>query len=96
MTARTSSPVQDHATHGAANEEARRTRRLPLPRPRGRLAEQEPGLRDDILLGGAACLAMEGDMAAFALDRWKNGDSALLAPPDDPERPDLVFSGRER
>ncbi|MFI2486016.1 iron-containing redox enzyme family protein [Promicromonospora kroppenstedtii] len=49
----------------------------------GRLAEQEPGLRDDILLGAAACLAIEGDVAAFALDRWKKGDSSLLVPLDD-------------
>ncbi|WP_084800315.1 iron-containing redox enzyme family protein [Promicromonospora kroppenstedtii] len=49
----------------------------------GRLAEQEPGLRDDILLGAAACLAIEGDVAAFALDRWKRGDSSLLVPLDD-------------
>ncbi|MFI9489645.1 iron-containing redox enzyme family protein [Promicromonospora sp. NPDC052451] len=50
----------------------------------GRLAEQEPALRDDVLFGAAACLAVEGDVAAHALRRWRQGDSALLAPLDDP------------
>ncbi|MFD6443757.1 iron-containing redox enzyme family protein [Promicromonospora sp. NPDC060204] len=55
----------------------------------GRLAEQDPGLRDDILLGATACLAVEGDVAAFALDQWKRGASALLAPVNDvPEHRD--------
>lgn len=43
----------------------------------GRLAELEPVLRDDILLGATACLAVEGDVAAFALDRWQQGSTAL-------------------
>jgi hypothetical protein len=46
----------------------------------GRLVEQEPGLRDDVLLGAAACLAIEGDVGAYALSRWKQGSSALLEP----------------
>lgn len=49
----------------------------------GRIAEQEPALRDDVLLGAAACLAVEGDVAAHALDHWRRGASALLAPLDD-------------
>lgn len=50
----------------------------------GRLAEQEPGLRDDILFGATACLAVEGDVAEFTLARWKRGDSALLVPLSSP------------
>ncbi|WP_426308780.1 iron-containing redox enzyme family protein [Cellulosimicrobium sp. E-16] len=46
----------------------------------GRLVEQEPALRDDVLLGAAACLAVEGDVAAHALERWQAGESALRAP----------------
>lgn len=49
----------------------------------GRLAEQQPGLRDDVLLGAAACLAVDGDVGRFMLDRWKEGGSALLVPLDD-------------
>ncbi|WP_129788594.1 iron-containing redox enzyme family protein [Promicromonospora panici] len=49
----------------------------------GRLAEQEPALRDDILFGAAACLAVDGDVGRFMLERWKRGDSALLVPLDD-------------
>lgn len=45
----------------------------------GRLVEQQPGLRDDVLLGAAACLAVDGDVGTYALDRWKEGTSALLA-----------------
>jgi hypothetical protein len=48
----------------------------------GRLVEQEPALRDDVLLGAAACLAVEGDVAAYALGRWQDGASALLEPLD--------------
>lgn len=51
----------------------------------GRLVEQEPGLRDDVLFGAAVCLAVEGDAAAHTLTRWKEGRSALRAPLDDPE-----------
>lgn len=46
----------------------------------GRLVEQEPALRDDVLLGAAACLAVEGDVAAHALERWQQGVSALRVP----------------
>jgi len=46
----------------------------------GRLVEQEPALRDDVLLGAAACLAVEGDVAAHALERWQQGRSALRVP----------------
>jgi hypothetical protein len=48
----------------------------------GRLVEEEPGLRDDVLLGAAACLAVEGDVAAYALGRWQEGGSALREPLD--------------
>jgi hypothetical protein len=48
----------------------------------GRLVEQEPGLRDDVLLGAAACLTIEGDVGAYALSRWKQGATALLEPLD--------------
>jgi hypothetical protein len=46
----------------------------------GRLVEQEPALCDDVLLGAAACLAVEGDVAAYALERWQGGLSALRTP----------------
>ncbi|MEU4361082.1 iron-containing redox enzyme family protein [Promicromonospora sp. NPDC023987] len=49
----------------------------------GRLVEQQPGLLDDVLLGAAACLAIDGDVGTFALSRWKEGASALLVPLDD-------------
>lgn len=63
----------------------------------GRLVEQEPALRDDVLLGAAACLAVEGDVAAHALERWQQGVSALrvpLAPAVEPQPgPDPVQEG---
>ncbi len=46
----------------------------------GRLVEQEPVLRDDVLWGAALCLAVEGDVAAHALERWQRGESALGRP----------------
>lgn len=49
----------------------------------GKLVEQDPAIRDDVLLGAAACLAIEGDLGAYALGRWEEGESALLAPLDD-------------
>jgi len=49
----------------------------------GKLVEQDPAIRDDVLLGAAACLAIEGDVGAYALGRWEEGDSALLAPLED-------------
>jgi hypothetical protein len=49
----------------------------------GRLAEQQPELRDDILFGAAACLAIEGDVGAYAMSRWQEGASALLIPLDE-------------
>ncbi|MGM7421544.1 iron-containing redox enzyme family protein [Cellulosimicrobium sp. CpK407] len=57
----------------------------------GGLAEQEPALRDDVLLGAAACLAVEGDVAAHVLERWQAGESALRAPLD-PPLPDQASS----
>lgn len=54
----------------------------------GRLVEQEPALCDDVLLGAAACLAVEGDVAAYALERWQEGLSALRTPlAAEPRRP---------
>lgn len=49
----------------------------------GKLVEQDPAIRDDVLLGAAACLAIEGDLGAYALGRWEEGASALLAPLED-------------
>jgi hypothetical protein len=43
----------------------------------GRLAEQEPELRADILWGAALCLAVEGDVGAYVLERWQCGEPAL-------------------
>ncbi|GGM21202.1 iron-containing redox enzyme family protein [Promicromonospora citrea] len=48
----------------------------------GRLVEQEPALRDDVLFGAAACLAIEGDVGAHALECWSRGESALVEPLD--------------
>ncbi|MBM7820173.1 hypothetical protein JOE63_002650 [Cellulosimicrobium cellulans] len=46
----------------------------------GGLVEQDPAMRDDVLLGAAACLAVEADVGAYALDRWERGESALRVP----------------
>lgn len=46
----------------------------------GGLVEQDPTMLDDVLLGAAACLAVEEDVGAFALDRWERGESALRVP----------------
>jgi hypothetical protein len=46
----------------------------------GRLAEQEPALRDDVLWGAALCLAVEGDVGAYAMERWQHGEPALRVP----------------
>jgi hypothetical protein len=46
----------------------------------GRLVEREPALRDDVLWGAAVCLAVEGDVAAYALGRWQRGETALRRP----------------
>lgn len=43
----------------------------------GGLVEDEPALADDVALGAAVCLAVEGDVAAHALERWAAGRSAL-------------------
>ncbi|WP_240644079.1 iron-containing redox enzyme family protein [Antribacter gilvus] len=50
----------------------------------GRLAEDEPGLRDDILWGAAVCLAVEGDVATHVLERWRRGEPALRDPAGPP------------
>ena len=36
----------------------------------GRLVEEEPDLRDDVLFGAATCLAVDGEAAAGLLRRW--------------------------
>ena len=51
----------------------------------GKLVEQDPAIGDDVLLGAAACLAIEGDVGAYALGRWVEGTSALLVPLEDTE-----------
>ncbi len=46
----------------------------------GALVAQEPGLRDDVLFGAAACLAVDGRVGAHLIDRWTAGESSLRRP----------------
>lgn len=46
----------------------------------GTLAEAEPRVRDDVLWGAAAYLAVDGLAGAQMLDAWQAGRSALRAP----------------
>ena len=46
----------------------------------GRLVEEEPGLRDDVLFGAATCLSLDGEAAAELLRRW-----GVLSGEDEPE-----------
>ena len=46
----------------------------------GALAQAEPALRDDILWGAAAYLAVDGLAGAQMLAAWEHGDSALRSP----------------
>jgi hypothetical protein len=46
----------------------------------GSLARQEPGLRDDILFGARATLAVEQRFAQHLLDCWRAGRSSLRVP----------------
>lgn len=46
----------------------------------GGLVEAEPDLRDDILWGAAAYLAVDGLAGAQMLDAWQAGESALRGP----------------
>ena len=48
----------------------------------GALAESEPDLRDDVLWGGAAYLAVEGLAGAQMLQAWQAGRTSLRAPAD--------------
>jgi hypothetical protein len=46
----------------------------------GGLVEQQPELRDDVLFGAAACLAVDGRVGAHILERWTAGESSLRRP----------------
>ena len=46
----------------------------------GTLAQQEPGLRDDIVFGARATLAVERRFAEHLLDCWHTGRSSLHSP----------------
>lgn len=46
----------------------------------GALVEQQPGLRDDVLFGAAACLAVDGRVGAHLIDCWSAGLSSLRRP----------------
>ncbi|KGM09008.1 iron-containing redox enzyme family protein [Cellulomonas bogoriensis] len=43
----------------------------------GALAEAEPSVRDDVLWGAGACLALEERAGRHMLDRWEQGRTAL-------------------
>lgn len=46
----------------------------------GSLAQDDPGLLEDIVAGAAACLVMDAAVAQFVLERWQAGLSALRPP----------------
>jgi hypothetical protein len=46
----------------------------------GALVEQQPHLRDDVLFGAAACLAVDGRVGAHQIERWSVGESSLRRP----------------
>ncbi|WP_454048934.1 iron-containing redox enzyme family protein [Cellulomonas sp. Marseille-Q8402] len=46
----------------------------------GALVEQQPALRDDVLFGAAACLAVDGRVGAHLIERWSAGATALRRP----------------
>ncbi|VTR78934.1 iron-containing redox enzyme family protein [Cellulomonas hominis] len=46
----------------------------------GGLVEQQPELRDDVLFGAAACLAVDGRVGAHILEHWAAGESSLRRP----------------
>ncbi len=46
----------------------------------GGLARREPHLTGDVLFGAAACLALDGLVAAHVLERWEEGRSSLRDP----------------
>lgn len=47
----------------------------------GGLVEQQPALRDDVLFGAAACLAVDGRVGRHQIDAWTAGRSSLRRPP---------------
>lgn len=46
----------------------------------GGLVEQQPALRDDVLFGAAACLAVDGRVGRHLVERWSAGTSSLRRP----------------
>lgn len=46
----------------------------------GGLVEQQPALRDDVLFGAAACLAVDGRVGRHQIERWSAGESSLRRP----------------
>lgn len=50
----------------------------------GALVEQQPGLRDDVLFGAAACLAVDGRVGTHLVERWTAGGTSLRRPPSVP------------
>jgi hypothetical protein len=46
----------------------------------GGLVEQQPALRDDVLFGAAACLAVDGRVGRHQIDSWTAGRSSLRRP----------------
>lgn len=46
----------------------------------GGLVEQQPALRDDVLFGAAACLAVDGRVGRHQIERWTAGESSLRRP----------------
>ncbi|GIG24170.1 iron-containing redox enzyme family protein [Cellulomonas denverensis] len=43
----------------------------------GGLVAQQPGLRDEVIFGAAACLHVDGRMGTELIDRWTAGQSSL-------------------
>jgi hypothetical protein len=46
----------------------------------GALAEDQPELLPDIMFGAAACLTVDGMVAAHMLESWQRGESSLRSP----------------
>jgi hypothetical protein len=46
----------------------------------GGLVEQQPALRDDVLFGAAACLAVDGRVGRHQIECWTAGESSLRQP----------------
>ncbi|RYV50849.1 iron-containing redox enzyme family protein [Pengzhenrongella frigida] len=43
----------------------------------GKLAEQEPGLHDDVLFGAAACLYVDGLVGSWLVEHWQRDETSL-------------------